>query len=415
MRILILSETIYGIQYRQSYKEWKIKPPSGIEIKVADPNDSERLFYSVFDYDVTILHITSGEYNTIGYFRNIPKIANDTSIALRHGRSIICLPQSKNFHPERSREIGEPVYTWLERFGIVLRSNWGTDIKPSGAGRAYAIQEYLKCTWAYFQIVSKPDVPPERRLAVVDDTEILVGLEHPYEQGTLVVLPPPSLSEKTYASSMSRLLDVAMRYYERAQRKIAIGDTPDWVEGYLPRLATDLNRQIQELSEKKLRYDKIAYVLYGTGDELQESVTLLLSEFDLDVKPQRCGANIDLTANHAGLKIGLAIEVTGTKGVINKDSNKVSQAWQYLQNRVGTSEENDRLVIIANTQYHLDPKDRTKESFTPEVVKLLGDNKILLVTALQLYDEWKSVHEGHKVKEDIVKELHSQFGLYTPK
>lgn len=103
MRILILSETIYGIQYRQSYKEWKIKPPSGIEIKVADPNDSEGLFYSVFDYDVTILHITSGEYNTIGYFRNIPKIANDTSIALRHGRSIICLPQSKNFHPERSR------------------------------------------------------------------------------------------------------------------------------------------------------------------------------------------------------------------------------------------------------------------------------------------------------------------------
>jgi hypothetical protein len=82
---------------------------------------------------------------------------------------------------------------------------------------------------------------------------------------------------------------------------------------------------------------------------------------------------------------------------------------------VSTSEENDRLVIIANTQYHLAPKDRTKESFTPEVVKLLGDNKILLVTTLQLYDEWKSVHEGQKVKEDIVKELHSQFGLYTPK
>ena len=344
MRILILSEIIYAIQRAQHYKEWKIIPQSGVEIKIADPNDSGGLVYSVFDYDVTILHITSSKYNTIGYFTNIPKIANDTSIALKHGRSIICLPQSENFYPEKSGEIREPVYAWLGRFGIVLQTNWGTDIKPSGAGRAYAIQEYLKCTWAYFQIVSKPDVPAECRLAVVDDTEILVGLEYPCEQGTLVILPPPNLSEEAYALSMSRLLDVAMRYYERAQRKIAIGDAPDWVEEYLPPLATDLNRQIKEFSEKRSRYDKIAYVLYGTGDELEESVALLLSEFDLDVKPQRRGANIDLTANHAGLKIGLALEVTGTKGVINKDSNKVSQAWQYLQNRVGTSEENDRLV-----------------------------------------------------------------------
>jgi hypothetical protein len=334
MRILILSELISS---KQRSEQLKIIPPSGVKIIIANPNDAQGLFYSVFDYDVTILHIIPGEYgSTIGYFMNIPKIANDTSIALKHGRSIICLPRSGNFLPERHNKVGEPVYAWLRRFGIVLKSNWGTDIKPSGAGRAHAIQEYLKCTWAYFQIVSEPDVPPERRLAVVDDTEIIVGLEHPYGQGTLVVLPPPDLSEKVYTSSISRLLDVAMRYYERAQRKIPMGDARDWVEGYLPPRATDLNRQIKDLSEKKSGYDKIAYVLYGTGDELEESVTLLLLEFDLDVKRQPRGANIDLTANHAGLKIGLALEVTGTKGVINKDSNKVSQAWQYLQNRVST-------------------------------------------------------------------------------
>lgn len=340
-------------------------------------------------------------------------MASDALIALNHGRSILCLPQSSNFRPQTNQEIGKPVYDWLATFGIVLKSNVGVDIKPSGAGRAGVVQEYLKYTRAYHQIVIEPDIPLERRLAVVDDTDIVVGLEHPYEQGTLVVLPPPDLSEKVYATSMSHLFGVAMRYYERSQRKIAIGDAPDWVESYLVPLATDLNRQIQKLREQKLRYDKIAYVLYGTGDELEESVILLLSEIGLDVKHQPRGANIDLTANHGGLGIGFGFEVTGTKGVISKDSNKISQAWQYLNDRVGTSQENDRLVIIANTQYHLAPEDRTKESFTPEVVKLLGSNGVLLVTTLQLYEQWKSVHEAQKMKEDIVKELHRQSGLYT--
>jgi hypothetical protein len=205
-----------------------------------------------------------------------------------------------------------------------------------------------------------------------------------------------------------------MRYYERNLRRVSVGDTPDWVEGHLVPEVITLNQQIKELTEKKSNYDRIAYILYGTGDDLQESIVLLLSEFGLEVKPQPRGANIDLTAIHPGLKVGFALEVTGTKGVISKDSNKVGQAWQYLTDRVGTPQENDRLVIIANTQYNVAPENRKKESFTPEVVKLLGSNGVLLVTTLQLYEEWKSVHEGHKVKEAIVKELHSQCGLYTP-
>jgi hypothetical protein len=412
MRILILSESIDKIQ-RSGVSEFML--PDSVELHTGNLNNPEGLIYSVFDYDVAIIHIIPGEFHNMGYLRNIPKVANDTLIALKHGRSIICLPESENFEPERDRARGLPVYEWLKDFGIVLKSNVGVDIKPSGAGRAHAIREYLKCTGPYHQIVIEPDIPPERRLAVVDDTEIVVGLEHPCKKGTLVILPPPDLEEKVYASSMSLLLDVAMRYYERGQRKIAIGDAPDWLEGYLVTHATYINRQIKELNEQKSRYDKIAYVLYGTGDELEESVALLLSELGLDVIRQPPGANIDLTANHAGLKTGFALEVTGTKGVISKDSNKVSQAWQHLSSRVGTSQENDRLIIIANTQYHLAPKGRTKESFTPEVVKLLGTNGVLLVTTLQLYEQWKSVHEGQKVKEDIVKELHSQFGLYVLK
>jgi hypothetical protein len=412
MRLLILSESI---QWTQSFGKAKFEPPNDVHLAVGNLNDADRFPYSVFDYDVAILHIHPSRYHSLGYFRNIPKVAVDTSTALEHGRSVICLPQSTNFRPERDREIGDPIYDWLKPFGVVLRSNTGSDIKSSGAGQAYVIQEYLKYTPAYHQIVIQPKAEPQRRLAVVDDTEILVGLEHPVGQGTLVILPPPSLGNNVYILAMSRLVDIARRYYERAQRRIPVGDAPDWVLGHLVPKAIELNRRIEEISQQRLRYDRISYVLYGTGGELEESVAQLSEDLGFTVERQPLGANIDLIANHSALGIGFALEVTGTKGIIRKDSNKLAQAWQYLNDRAGTPQENDKLVIIANTRYHLNPKERGDESFTPEVVKLLGSNEVLLMTTLQLYEQWKSVHEGQRSKEDVVTELHNMNGLYESK
>jgi hypothetical protein len=256
MRLLILSESI---DWTQRHEQWKFVPPDEVHLITGDLNNSEGSPYSVFDYDVAIIHIHPPRYNsTLGYYRNIPKVVIDTSIALKNGRSIICLPQSDNFRPGTYDERGKPVYDWLEHFGVILKSNFGVDIKPSGAGKAYAIQEYLKCTRAYLQIVFKPEIPVEQRLAVVDDTDIVVGLEYPYGRGTLVILPPPDLSIKSYKLSMSRLADVAMRYHERNLRRVSVGDTPDWVEGHLVPEVITLNQQIKELSERKSNCDRIA-------------------------------------------------------------------------------------------------------------------------------------------------------------
>jgi len=100
---------------------------------------------------------------------------------------------------------------------------------------------------------------------------------------------------------------------------------------------------------------------------------------------------------------------------LNRKQIRIAQAWQYINDCAGTTKENDRLVIVSNTQYHLDPKNRDTESFTPEVVKLLSDNKVLLMTTLQLYEQWKYIHEGKKAKKDFVIELHRTHGLYMQK
>ncbi len=409
MRLLILSDYI---SHSQRGSEPGYTPPHDVDLVVGDLNDSRDFDYSVFDYDVAIVHITPGTYNSIGYFENMPNLLRDSKIALDQGRSIICIPQSKNFRPEKLNQYGDPVYDWVRTLGVELQDNSGQNIKPSGAGLAEVVKEYLKLAPEYYQIVVKPEIIPQRRLAVVDDTDIVVGLEHQVGNGTLVILPPPMLGGDHYFAAMMRLVDVARRYYGRAQRRIPIGDVPDWLDEHLVPRAKELGAKINTLEAEKSQYDDLAYVLYGTGGQLEDSVALLLRKLGLNVDPQAKGANIDLKAVHPALNLGFAVEVTGTKGTIQKDSNKISQAWQYISERSGASEEDDRLVIVANTENHLDPRLRTRDSFSPDAVKLLSNNGVLLITTLQLYELWKSVEEGNRTPDDVVRELHGKVGLY---
>ena len=409
MRLLILSDYI---SRSQRGSEPGYTPPHDVDLDVGDLNDSREFDFSVFDYEVAIVHITPGGYNSIVYFKNTPKLLRDSKIALDQGRSIICIPQSKNFRPEKLNEYGDPVYDWVRILGVELQDNSGQNFKPSGAGVAEVVKEYLKLVPEYYQVVAKPDIIPQRRLAVVDGTDIVVAVEHQVGNGTLVILPPPMLRGDCYYTALMRLVDVARRYYERVQRRVPIRDVPDWLDERLVPRAKELGAKINTLEAQKSKYDDLAYVLYGTGGRLEDSVALLLRELGLNVDPQAEGANIDLKAVHPSLHLGFAVEVTGIKGTIQKDNNKISQAWQYISERSGPSEEHDKLMIVANTENHLDPRWRTRDSFSPDAVKLLGNNGVLLITTLQLYGLWKSVEEDSRAPDDVVRELHGKDGLY---
>ncbi len=272
MRVLILSTTI---DHTQKFGNPPYSVPHDVQLKTDDLNNPEHFTTSVFDYDVSIVHIEQPPYHTIGYYENLPKLLQDSALALEHGRSVICLPNSRNFISNRLDERGMLAYEWLKHFGVELQDNLGEDIRPSGAGRAQVIQEYLKYAPRYYQIVTNPKSDPRSRLAVVADTEIVVGLEHRVGKGTLVILPPPAFQEKDYHLVMTRLLRVVRHYYDRAQRHVTVGDAPDWLNDYLVPHAKALDDQINKLADEKEKYDKLAYILYGTGDELVASVALL--------------------------------------------------------------------------------------------------------------------------------------------
>jgi len=410
MRLLILSEDIH---WKQRNEEYRYCPPDDVELVTAEINSTVDVFTAtLFDYDVAIIHIEKPTHHSLGYYSNLPKLAQDCAIALQNGRAIICLAEARDFNSGSSSYPGMRAYEWLANAGIELQDNYGEAIKPSGAGRAIAIQEYLEYAPKYYQIITKPESSPNNRLAVVEDTEITVGLEYQVEKGTLVILPPPLLDKKCYNKALPRLVEVARRYYERSQRHIPISDAPDWLESYLVPRAKELDGQIKELAEEKDKYDQIAYVLYGSGDDLEQSVALLLQDLGFDVERQPIGANIDQKARYAKFNLGFAIEITGIRDIVKKDTNKIAQAWKYLNDRAGTPEENDRLMIVANTQCHLDPKQRNSQSFTPDVVQLLSSNGVLLITTFQLYEQWTAVQDGITSADEFVQRLHSTSGLY---
>ena len=412
MRVLILSESI---NYQQRSEEGKYYPPYTVSLEIADPNKPDGLHYSIFDYDVSIVHISKPTHDTIGYYENLPKILHDTRVALEHGRSVICLPASENFMSRGFNNWGMKAYDWIENLGLPLNDNEGEDINPSRAGRSKIIQDYLSISPRYYQIIQLPNPSSDEILAVVDNTEIVVGIAHMVLRGRLVILPPPLLHTDSYILSMSRLIDVSQFFYEKMLRRVPIADAPDWLDKYLSPEAKDIEKQIEDLEVKRTKHDQIAYVLYGTGEELEECVKILLEDLGLEVDRQPTGSNIDLKANQPTLGISFAIEVTGTRGIIRKDSNKVSQCWQHISYRTGTDEESERLAIIANTECHLDPDSRRSDCFSEDVAQLLGTNGVLLINTYQLYKLWREVQEEGRSSDEVIKKLHESSGVYSSK
>jgi hypothetical protein len=237
MRLLILSEAIYWAQHSE---QTCYTPPYDVRLDVGHLDDMD-FAYSIFDYGVSIIHIEEQRYNTSGHYQNLPKLLQDSKIALEHGRSIICLPQCKNFTSYSSMgERGMEAYEWLKDLGVELQDNLGENILPSAAGRAQIIQDYLKYAPKYHQIVKERKPGQEKILAVVADTKVVVGLEYKAVKGALVILPPPIVNSDQYYMMMSCLVAVAQRYYERAERHIPITDAPEWVDDYLALRAREL-------------------------------------------------------------------------------------------------------------------------------------------------------------------------------
>jgi hypothetical protein len=184
-------------------------------------------------------------------------------------------------------------------------------------------------------------------------------------------------------------------------------DAPAWIQ----QAKVDDHRQVEaalnEAQEADKRFKTVEYILWGTGDDLEGAVHLVLEDLGFEVTRTPKGATIDRIAGlpHSTARFGL--EITGLNEGIKKKSNKITQALSFLQHREGT----EKPVILANTFNDLPLEERTKETdFTEDALDLMQPNGIVGMTTATLYEIWKAVSYGGADIESIAQDLYNHPG-----
>lgn len=352
---------------------------------------------SLLDHHVTILHFSL----PLPVSTDVQELSSYTQLALAEGRAIICIAGTPFSYEDKQ------IYEWLGSLNIYPEPAIGNNIQLTQHGKAQVFQDYFKNVNQYFTHWRKPT--PEKTIAVIGDTGFVIAAEYSVGKGKLVVLPPPLYDENLLHEVIPSLYNMARKYYEDMQKRIFVGDEPAWVEKHRTQEHLQIIDDIENLELRKQELDMITYLLYGTGPELEDTVKLTLEKLGLEVKKTPPGANIDFTARNADETIKLAVEVTGTVDKIKKASKKVPQAWIHSGEK---EDEQEKLVLMANTYRHLPIKGRTdKLHFAPHVKNKFTEIRALLMTTADLYFLWKDVHEKKRSPDEVLKLLYESTGV----
>jgi len=184
-------------------------------------------------------------------------------------------------------------------------------------------------------------------------------------------------------------------------------EAPPWVD----RAKVDEHRKVEatlkEAQERDKRFQTVEYILWGTGDDLESAVHVVLEALGFQVTRTPKGATIDRIAGLADSSVRFGLEITGLNEAIKKKSNKITQALSFLQHREGT----EKPVILANTFNDRPLEERSKEAdFTDDALDLMRPNGIVGMTTATLYEIWKAVNYGGADIKSIAQDLYNHPG-----
>jgi hypothetical protein len=188
---------------------------------------------------------------------------------------------------------------------------------------------------------------------------------------------------------------------------------PLWTNSVKFNQLKDLETKKQAIDEEINTYEKFLPLLYSSGKTLEDAVEYTFQFLGLKTQRTKEGANIDMYASTLDNAISFGIEVTGVKGAIKKDSNKVSQIVTY---EIQKDDPKQKGILIANT-YNDTPIEKRDllENFTKQAAEVFDKNSILFTTGLDLYKLIQDIFNNKKTKEEVINILYSNKGEYKYK
>jgi hypothetical protein len=198
---------------------------------------------------------------------------------------------------------------------------------------------------------------------------------------------------------VSQLYKIGSLEYEAKVDSTAEVSAPQWLANYKHNQEVEIdnsiekhNVQIKELKKERQRFAKIDFLLYGTGDSLEDATELALKELGCTVEKTEKGASIDFKVCFGNRKF--VFEVTGIDDKVYKDNKHFGHILHYLPER----EDNEKIVFLANTFRNIDVKERiSKEPFTPPVIDMSRNNHIVLMTTVDLFKVWTDFLDGKPI------------------
>ena len=144
----------------------------------------------------------------------------------------------------------------------------------------------------------------------------------------------------------------------------------------------EIQKEISQIQKQIKVRDSYRDLLTQTGDRLENIVQKTLFDLGIDTKKTEKGFPADLYNKE------FAIEITGIKGSIGADSNKIAQIGRFNEN----FKKYEKIVLIVNTYMDKSPKERKgKMNFSPEMRKYLESLSVCYMTTQTLFELWKIV------------------------
>jgi hypothetical protein len=186
--------------------------------------------------------------------------------------------------------------------------------------------------------------------------------------------------------------------------KLAVAQTPDWLAAEMPPGYQNRLAEIQRLSADLYGMERFGRLLWEIGEPLNEAVSDVFATLKYDVEPDPAGPP-QITVR-LDPRRRLLVNVSEIDGTVLKKNADLAQVFQMLHQVAG---ENDRVVLVANSDRGTHPADRP-EPITADALSFLRRMGANFVTAPTLFKLWMLSLEDQPRARTYVDRLHEQDG-----
>lgn len=189
---------------------------------------------------------------------------------------------------------------------------------------------------------------------------------------------------------------------------VPLATAPEWLVAEMPAGYQTRFAEIQRLSSEMHAMDRVARLLWETGEPLHEAVGDALSSFKLEVDAVPAAPEA-LTVKLDG-KRRLLVQVATADSTIEKKSPELASVFRLVHEVAGSD---DRVVLATNTDRLAPPKGRPAPA-SKEALDLLGRLGVNVLPTPTLFALWTQAQQDLQRTKTYLDRLHAQDGGLAP-